>query len=138
MLSFGKFSGSLGGFNLPRKQCVAAVRKCEVQDNEKVVSKKLPETIPIDGRGDSVRDAIREMWARVQPLEAKGFHPISSVEIVDEHTKQIVETYELTDPEFELHLKDKAEESEAKRKTDPPHAPEKKGHYRYVARIKLG
>jgi hypothetical protein len=77
------------------------------------------------------------MWARVEPLEAKGFHPISSVEIVDESTKQIIETYEPTDPEFEAHLKDKDEVATGN-PSAPAHVPERKGHYRYVARVKLG
>ena|SRR5579872_176703 len=98
----------------------------------------MPEIITIDGRGLSVQDAVREMWARMQPLEQKGFNPISEVEIVDESTKQVIQTFQLNDPEFQVHLKsDKGQEQKKQQSAEPLHAPERKGHFKYIARIKL-
>ncbi len=100
----------------------------------------MPDVITIDGRGLTIHDAISEMWQRMQPLEQKGFNPISGVEIVDESTKQIIQTFQLTDPEFQLHLQsDKKEEGRSKEelKAEPPHSPESKGHFRFIARVKL-
>ena len=92
----------------------------------------MPNTVTIDGHGDSIPEAIREMWSRMQPLEQRGFHPISEVEIVDEKKKEIIETFQLTDPEFQDHLK-----SEDKKTQKQPHTPERKQHFAYVARIRL-
>jgi len=90
----------------------------------------------------TLQDAIREMWARMQPLEARGFHPISEVEIVDASKKKVIQVFQLTDPEFKEHLESDERDSrmahrEPGRVKSPPHAPEKKGHYTYVARIRL-
>ena len=101
----------------------------------------LAETITIDGRGTTIRDALTEMRTRMQPLEARGFHPISEVEIVDTSKKEIIETFQLTDPEFQVHLG--SDDEGTKNQTDGgrlgqrPHAPERKEHYQYVARIRL-
>jgi hypothetical protein len=98
----------------------------------------LPETITIDGRGDTIQDAIKEMWARMQPLEQKGYNPISVVEIVDEKTKEIIETYQLDDPEFQANLKpDQSKRAVKAEQEDRSHEPERKEHYAYVARIRL-
>lgn len=99
----------------------------------------MAETIRIDGRGVTVRDALQEMRDRMQPLEARGFHPISNVEIVDAKSNKIIESFELTDPEFEEHLKsDEQGGSKPGRRLDAsPHAPERKEHYAYLARITL-
>ena len=79
------------------------------------------------------------MWSRMQPLEARGFHPISQVEIVDTSKKEIVQVFELTDPEFQVHLKSDQgrDEGPGRRLEQRPHAPESKERYSYVARIKL-
>jgi hypothetical protein len=97
----------------------------------------LPETVTVDGRGMTIQDAVKEMWGRMQPLEQRGFHPISEVEIVDASKKQIVQTYQLTDPEFLVHLKSDQDARPAERLDDRPHAPERKEHYLYLARITL-
>jgi hypothetical protein len=100
----------------------------------------MPETIKIDGRGMTIQDAIKEMWDRMQPLEARGFHPISGVEIVDATKNKVIQVFELTDPQFQAHLKsDKLETPQtAGRRLDArPHAPERKEHYAYLARISL-
>jgi len=100
----------------------------------------MPETIKIDGRGMTIQDAVREMRDRMQPLEARGFHPISGVEIVDAKKNKVIQVFELTDPEFQAHLKsDELETPQpAGRRLDArPHAPERKEHYAYLARISL-
>jgi hypothetical protein len=99
----------------------------------------LAETITIDGRGITIREAIREMWNRMQPLEARGFHPISQVEIVDNLNKEIVQVFQLNDPEFQVHLKSDlgSDEGSGRRLEQRPHASERKERYPYVARITL-
>jgi hypothetical protein len=76
----------------------------------------------------------------MQPLAQKGYNPITGVEIVDAESKEILESYQVTDPDFLLHLQtDKQKQGEDKKSSvvEPPHAPERKGHFRYIARIKL-
>ncbi len=76
----------------------------------------------------------------MQPLEQRGFQPITEVEIVDTSKKEIIQTFQLTDPEFQIHLKfDQEEKSEqvADRLNQNPHAPESIEHYPYIARIRL-
>ena len=87
-----------------------------------------------------MRDAIRAMWGRMQPLEQKGFHPISEVEIVDTAKKAVIQTFVLTDPEFLAHVKSDQEKSDPNapsRLTAHPHSPERKEAYSYIARIRL-
>lgn len=97
----------------------------------------MPETITVDGRGLTIQEAIREMWARMQPLEERGFHPISGVEVVDARKREVVETFLLTDSEFLAHLKSDQDAKPLERLEDRPHAPERKEHYPYLARITL-
>jgi hypothetical protein len=100
----------------------------------------MAETIKIDGRGMTIEDAMKEMWDRMRPLEARGFHPISGVEIVDAAKNEVIQVFELTDPEFQAHLKsDKpgAPQPAGRRLDEKPHVPERKEHYAYLARISL-
>lgn len=100
----------------------------------------MAETVNIDGRGMTIRDAVREMWVRMQPLETRGFHPISGVEIVDATKNEVIQVFELTDPEFQAHLKsDKPETTQpaGSRLEARPHAAERKERYAYLARISL-
>src|SRR5581483_8081391 len=95
------------------------------------------------GRGVTVQDAIKEMWSRMRPLEARGFHPISEVEIVDASKKEIIQVFQLTDPEFQVHLKSEQQGQQKKttqggqRLNEHPHAPERNEDYPYIARIRL-
>jgi len=104
---------------------------------------RLPETIVIDGRGATIQEAISEMWSRVQPLEARGFHPISQVEIVDASTRKVVRSFQLTDPEFRAHLgadgqdPGRTSQAQAEAKGDRAHAPERKSRFSFLARITL-
>jgi hypothetical protein len=98
----------------------------------------LPEIITIDGRGMSIHDAVMEMWERIQPLEERGYNPVSGVEIVDATSKEIVQSFQLSDPEFELHLKsDEKIQKRSEPKGENPHVPERKEHFKYIARIQL-
>lgn len=94
-------------------------------------------TVTIDGRGTTVQEALREMRARMQPLEAEGFYPISEVEIVDAAKNTIIESFGLTDPEFMAHLGSDEPKEKEKRLKERPHAPERKEPYAYLARITL-
>ncbi len=85
----------------------------------------------------SIHDAITEMWERMRPLEQRGFNPVSKVEIVDTKTKEIIKSFQLTDPEFQVHLQaDEKTPSNTLHKEDT-HIPERKEHFRYLARIQL-
>jgi hypothetical protein len=86
----------------------------------------------------SIHDAVTEMWSRMQPLTQRGFNPVSGVQIVDNTSKDIIQTFQLSDPEFQAHLKsdESAQKSQA-HLSGNPHAPERREHYRYVARIEL-
>ncbi|MGA2665516.1 MAG: hypothetical protein ABSF83_11270 [Nitrososphaerales archaeon] len=103
----------------------------------------MAETIVIDGRGATIQEAISEMWSRMRPLEAKGFHPISQVEIVDASTRKVTQSFQLTDPEFRAHLGSdgpnpgRGAQGQAAAKGDKAHAPESKSHYSFLARITL-
>jgi hypothetical protein len=100
----------------------------------------MPETIKIDGRGVTIQDAVKEMWDRMRPLEARGFHPISDVEIVDATKNKVIQVFQLTDPEFQAHLKSdtpKTPRTAGRRLDARPHAPERKERYAYLARISL-
>ena len=86
-------------------------------------------TIDIDGRGSTIQEAIADMWKRVESLEKKGYHPITSVEIVDTKKKEVVETYMLTDPELKARLF-QGSESKQGRATEP-------GKASYLARVRM-
>ena len=93
-------------------------------------------SITIDGRGNTVRDAIRDMWKRMEGLQEKGFRPLTDVEVVDTSTKKIIETYQITDPEFQLHLKSDVKET-SKPIHREEHHPPTPHEYTFIARIKL-
>jgi len=97
----------------------------------------LPEIVTIDGRGMSIHDAVTEMWERLQPLEQRGFNPVSGVEIVDTKTKEMIESFQLTDPEFQRHLQSDEKTPPGIAYKEDTHIPEKKEHFRYLARIQL-
>ena len=98
----------------------------------------MAETITIDGRGNSIQEAVNEMWARMKPLEQRGFHPISEVEIVDAKKNELLESYDVTDPVFQGRLKPVLDlDDGAKAVIRPPHAPERKEHYAFISRIRL-
>ncbi|HEV2138099.1 MAG TPA: hypothetical protein VGR53_04605 [Nitrososphaerales archaeon] len=61
------------------------------------------------------------------------------MEIIDALKKEIVQVFQLTDPEFQVHLKsDQGRDEGLGRRLDQrPHATERKERYSYVARIKL-
>lgn len=94
-------------------------------------------TITIDGRGTTVTEAIRDMWKRIRPLEEKGYHPVSDVEIVDTSSKKIVRSFQLTDPEFQLHLKSDAHEESPQSGGRKEHRPPTAHEYPYMARVRL-
>ena len=83
-----------------------------------------------------MREAIRDMWSRMDPLEEKGYHPISEVEIVDTSSKKIIQLFQLTDPEFQLHLKSD-EHEKTKTANREEHHPPTPHEFPYVARIRL-
>ena len=84
-----------------------------------------------------MREAVRDMWKRMEPLEARGYQPISDVEIVDTVSNKIIQSYQLTDPEFRLHLKSDAAEQGLQPGSRNEHHPPTPHEYPYVARIRL-
>lgn len=93
-------------------------------------------TIDIDGRGQTKEEAVQNMWERMIPLEEEGYHAVSSVEIVDAKTKKIIETFEITDPDWS-YLKPAATRSKQPKSAKKEHAPPKPHEFRFKARIKL-
>jgi hypothetical protein len=85
----------------------------------------------------SIHGAITEMWERMRPLEQRGFNPVSGVEIVNTKTKEIIESFQLTDPEFQQHLHSDEKTPPGTDHKEDTHIPEKKEHFRYLARIQL-
>ena len=58
-------------------------------------------------------------------MEQRGFNPVSGVEIIDSKTKEIIQRFLFTDPEFQLHLKSDEKGGQAHQKDDT-HIPEKR------------
>lgn len=86
----------------------------------------------------TIEDAITEMWARIQPLTNRGYNPVSGVQIVDNKSKEIIESYELDDPDFRKKItEDKNAHRASVDDIDKAHEPESKEHFRYIARIEL-
>jgi len=75
---------------------------------------------------------------RMEPLSQRGFNPISPVEIVDESKKQIIETFQIDDPEFRAQLNvDQNKRKLMAKQEDRSHEPERKEHFAFIARIRL-
>jgi hypothetical protein len=93
-------------------------------------------TLDIDGRGQSIQEAVRDLWKRVKPLQDKGYHPVTSVEIVETKTKKVVETYQMTDREFIAHIE--ADEPKVAAKPRPSeHKTPRPHEFAYLARLRL-
>jgi len=93
--------------------------------------------ITIDGRGLTPTEAVRDLWMRMQPLTQKGYNPISEVEIIDTKTKEVVEHFLVTDPEFELHTRQDARKAAGEMTEPNEHKPPTPHEYPYVARLSL-
>ena len=92
-------------------------------------------TLDIDGRGKTVQDAVKDLWSRIEPLQERGYHPVTSVEVVDTKTKKVVENYQLTDSEFIAHVE--SEGTKRTRRKTEEHKPPRPHESRYVARLRL-
>ena len=101
----------------------------------------MPEIVTIDGRGITIQEAIRDMRARMGPLEERGFHTVSEVEIVDTSTKKIIQTFPIIESGVPDHLESdphkKTQQLADERLHQHPHVPERKELYQYIARIRL-
>jgi hypothetical protein len=101
-------------------------------------------TRDVDGRGDTPKEAVREMWKRIIPLLQEGYHAISSAEIVDTKTNEVVETFQLTDPEW-AYVEQSTESSgtprneagSKKRPKEESHRPPRTHEYAFKARVEL-
>lgn len=93
-------------------------------------------TIDIDGRGQTPEEAVQDMWARMLPLEERGYHAITSVEVVEVKTKKVVESFELTDPDW-ADLKPAAQAGKTPRSAKKEHKPPRPHEFLYKARITL-
>ena len=95
-------------------------------------------TIDIDGRGATVQDAAQDLWKRLKPLQAKGYHPVTSVEIVDVKSGKIMETYQLTDPEFvDLVLEEDERAPVSVMTKTPGHKPPAPHESPFIARLRV-
>ena len=77
------------------------------------------------------------MGKRMEPLVLKGFTPISEVEIVDTGTNKVLEHFQVTDPEFALHMQPQKGKSGSKNPLLEEHKPPMHHEYPYVARLTL-
>ena len=94
----------------------------------------------IAGRGNTQKEAVEDMWRRMVPLEKEGYHPISSVEVVDTKTNKVIESFQLTDPEWAyLRGPGRSESGKATAHADETgsHRPPTSHEFRYKARVKL-
>ncbi|MDG6925140.1 MAG: hypothetical protein JRN09_01160 [Nitrososphaerota archaeon] len=89
--------------------------------------------IDIDGRGNSVMEAVQDMWERMLPLEGKGYHAITPVEVVETKTKKVVENFQITDPEWAYLKPGEGKKKAAAGEHRPPTAHE----FKFKARVKL-
>ena len=92
-------------------------------------------TLDIDGRGKTVEEAVQDLWERVKPLQEKGYHPVTSVEIVDAKTKKVLERYLVTDPEFIDHIK--AAKPKESKKDKREHKPPRPHEFAVIARLRV-
>lgn len=88
----------------------------------------------IDGRGNTPKEAVQNMWERIKPLEGKGYHPVSSVELVDVKTNKIVDSFQLNDPAW-AYVKTRDEASKGSTKQE--HRPPTQHEFKFKARVKL-
>ena len=93
-------------------------------------------TLDIDGRGKTVQEAVQDLWNRVKPLQDKGYHPVTSVEIVDTKTKKVLESFQMTDREFQAHVGSDAPKQQKKEKREE-HKPPTAHEYPFIARCRL-
>lgn len=93
-------------------------------------------TIDIDGRGKTVEEAVQDMWARIIPLEEKGYHAVSSVEVIDVKSKTVLKTFQLTDREW-AGLKQSASKAATKKSAEQEHRPPTPHEYPFKARVRL-
>jgi hypothetical protein len=93
-------------------------------------------TIDIDGRGKTAKEAVQDMWARIIPLEEKGYHAVSSVEVVDSKTNKVIENFQITDPEW-IALRPDVSKMEAQKNKPQEHKPPTAHEYPFKARVRM-
>lgn len=93
-------------------------------------------TIDIDGRGKTAKEAVLDMWARIIPLESRGYHAVTSVEVVDTRANKVVETFQITDPEWS-QLKPKASSVSPTKVKPEEHRPPTAHEFPFKARVRL-
>jgi len=95
-------------------------------------------TRDIDGRGNTPKEAVEDMWKRLIPLEQDGYHAVSSVEIVDTKTNKVVESFQVTDPRWTyLRTPDAQSGKKKERPTEEHHRPPTAHEFAFKARVKL-
>jgi len=93
--------------------------------------------ITIDGRGLTPKEALQDMWNRMEPLTKKGYNPTSNVEILDARTRKIIEHFPVTDPDFLERIRGEPPLSGASKAARDDHKPPMPHEYPFVARINL-
>ncbi|MDA4113552.1 MAG: hypothetical protein OK474_05875 [Thaumarchaeota archaeon] len=96
-------------------------------------------TIDIDGRGSTIQEALADMWNRVNPLQDKGYHPTTNVEIVDATTKKVIESFPMSDQELKSRLNPTKSTKPDKRvqNTNEQHKTRQHGQFAFIARIRM-
>ena len=82
-------------------------------------------------------EAVQNLGKRIEPLTLKGYAPISEVEIVDTKTKKVIEHFQVTDPQFALHMKPVKGKAGSEKLRPDEHKPPMAHEYPYVARLTL-
>lgn len=72
----------------------------------------------------------------MKPLEERGYHPVTSVEVVDTKTKKVVESYQVTDREFVAHVQAEEPKQASKLKKEE-HKPPRPHEFAFIAKLRL-
>ena len=93
----------------------------------------------IAGRGNTPKEAVEDMWQRLVTLENEGYHAISSVEVVDTKTNKVIESFQLTDPEWSYLRKQGSDVGKRgiKGAATARHSPPTPHEFAFKARVKL-
>ena len=96
-------------------------------------------TIDIDGRGSTAQEAITDMWNRVHPLQDKGYHATTNVEIVETSTNKVIESFPMSDGELQSRLTPAQSAKQGKTVPDKndQHKTKQHGQYAFIARIRM-
>ena len=79
------------------------------------------------------------MWNRVHPLQDKGYHATTNVEIVDTSTNKVIESFPMSDGELQSRLTPapSTKQDKAVQDKNDQHKTKQHGQYAFLARIRM-